>query len=125
MPITSEHQALIITNALMEIRPAWNRGKILALLQENRANEHPFGMILQACVTLANNPTKQTPALLFADGPHWPAPESPGNAPRPPAEPCEDHPEESRHACRCCRADVLAGLRPQDAIGVHHHIDMT
>lgn len=126
MPITSQHQALIITNALLEIRPGWNRDKILALLAEHRGRPEPFGAILQACVTYANDPEKQTPQFLFDNTKHWEFAAAPGAAAtRPPSEPCEDHPEENRHACRCCRADVLAGLRPPDAVGVHWEISTT
>lgn len=123
MPISSQHQALIITNALMEIRPSWNRAKILDLLQENRGNPSPFGTILQACVAYANDPGKLTPQFLFQDGKHWPA--TTGTTPRPPADPCEDHPEEPAHNCRCCWADVRTGMRPQQAIGSHHDIPTT
>lgn len=123
MPIESEHQALIITNALMELRPSWNRDKILSLLSENRGTTATFGTILQACVTYANDPGKHTPQFLFQDGKHWPA--TVGAAPRPPADPCPDHKEEPAHHCRCCWADVRTGLRPEHAIGKHWEIPTT
>lgn len=123
MPITSEHQALIITNALMELRPSWNRSKILELLSENRGCDAPFGAIIQACVTYANDPGKHTPQFLFQDGKHWPATTT--TARRPPVDPCEDHPEEAAHNCRCCWADARTGLRPETHIGTHYDIPTT
>lgn len=126
MPVTSELQALIITNALMELRPAWNRTKILELLQENRNNPTPYGLILQACITYANDPAKQTPQFLFQSGRHWDSVSTPGTAiSRPPADPCEDHDGEPKHSCKCCRADVLAGIRPKTHIGIHWDIPTT
>lgn len=69
MTIT-ESQARALAALLHELRPEWVAASILTLLWEHR-DEHPFPDLCTAAVTVANDPTKRTPGIIFMDGPHW------------------------------------------------------
>lgn len=116
-PMT-EAQAKSLADVLAEIRPGnWKQPQLLKLFWDHRA-EHPFPDLALAAVRAAANPAVKSPDVIFMPGSHWDFPKI--EAPKPKPEPCPDHIGEAAHNCRCCHADVKAGLRPVDMIGKHH-----
>lgn len=112
----TEKQARIIAAALHEIRPAWSIDGTMKVLDRNHEHPAPFGDIISAAVTAALDPDTQTPGRIFQIPTHWPV-KARRTLPKPP--PCPDHVGEAAPTCRCCQADVKAGLRPQTHIGQH------
>jgi len=116
-PMTNA-QASALADMLAELRPKdWRKPQLLKLFWEHRT-EHPFADLALAAVRAAANPAVKSPDVIFMPGAHWDMPEIKTPAPRP--DPCPDHIGEPSHACRCCRADFLAGIRPPDMIGRHY-----
>lgn len=115
-PLTiTEQQARAIAYLLHEIRPDWGIASLVSLIDKHRP--HDVGALTIAAMTKAMEPTCKTPAPIFIPGPHWPE-KARKALPKPP--PCPDHIGEAAPTCRCCQADVKAGLRPQDKIGQHY-----
>lgn len=108
----TEQQARAVAFLLHEIRPDWGVASLLSLIGKHQPQD--LGALTIAAVTKALEPTCQTPAPIFHPGPHWPVK---ARAALPKPEPCPDHIGEAAHNCRCCHADVKAGLRPADMIG--------
>lgn len=107
-------QASIIANALVQVRSDWKWTSLMTLLEAHRDHPATFPDLLIAAVTKAQEPDLRTPAAIFNPGPHWPE----HVRDRLPAGPaCADHPEEDAATCRCCRADVIAGDRPEAMVG--------
>lgn len=115
-PITRE-QATRLAAVLHDMRPRWSIDSIVTLIGKNLDTIPGFTHLTQAAVTIAADPTKDTPAIIFLPGNHWPEPHHPA-LPQP--DPCQDHPEQAAHNCRCCWADVKTGHRPHTHIGKHH-----
>ncbi|UDL14904.1 hypothetical protein PP357_gp57 [Arthrobacter phage Sarge] len=113
----TESQAKALAALLHEIRPRWSAPAMLKVFERNHTHPAPFPDITAAAVNAARDPKVETPGCIFTDRRFWPA-EAKSWAPKP--EPCPDHIGESAHNCRCCWADVKAGLRPQTHIGKHH-----
>lgn len=109
----------ILAYALHEIRPEWGIPSMRTLFEKNRTFAD-FAPLLEAAVKVARNPAKKTPTVIFMSGPHWDAtaPDVNKDAPKPP--PCEDHPEQQAHNCRCCWADIKIGERPTEYLGRHY-----
>ena len=81
-----------------------------------------YPSLVLAAVTVALDESKETPAIIFMSGNHWPEPKQ-SALPQP--EACQDHPEQIAHNCRCCWADVKVGIRPASHIGIHYEIQET
>lgn len=113
----TENQAKALANLLHEIRPRWSTPAMLKLLEKNAQHPAPFADITVAAVNAARDHKVETPGAIFIDQRFWPA-ETKQLMPKPP--PCPDHVGEPSHACRCCKADFLAGIRPRDMIGKHY-----
>lgn len=110
----TETQARALAGLLHEIRPKWSVSGTLKVLERNHAHPAPFPDITAAAINAARDPKVETPGLIFADHRFWPA-EAKSWAPKP--ESCPDHIGEQAHNCRCCHADIKAGLRPETHIG--------
>lgn len=83
------------------------------------ANYHHAHAALTA-YALQDDPRMRTPNLYVNDGPHWDTTRPhPGVAQ--PTTPCPDHPYDPRGATDCggCWADIKAGDRPLNKLGVH------
>lgn len=113
----TENQAKALAVILHEIRPRWSTPAMLKLLEKNAHHPAPFADITVAAVNAARDPKVETPGAIFIDQRFWPA-ETKQLMPKPP--PCPDHVGEPSHACRCCKADFLAGIRPEAMIGKHY-----
>jgi hypothetical protein len=113
----TENQAKALASLLHEIRPRWSKPAMLKLLEKNHTHPAPFADITAAAVSAARDPKVETPGAFFIDQRFWPA-EAKAHLPKPP--PCPDHIGEQAHNCRCCKADVHAGIRPATHIGKHH-----
>lgn len=100
------------------IRPRWAVQSFVTLVGKNLAWIPGYSALAQASITVANDPTKDTPAIIFLPGNHWPE-EARALLPKP--DPCEDHETEPAHNCRCCWGDVRAGMRPVSHIGKHYN----
>jgi hypothetical protein len=111
----TDQQARVVAYLLHELRPDWGVQSLLTLIAKHPDVE--LGPLLIAATTKAMEATCKTPAPIWVPGPHWPAKTS-AALPRP--EPCPDHIGESTHNCRCCQADIKAGIRPPGMIGKHH-----
>lgn len=111
----TDQQARAIAYLLHELRTDWGVQSLLSLIDKHK-DAVSIGPLTIAAVTKAMEPTCKTPAPIFHPGPHWPV-KAKTNLPKP--EPCPDHIGEAAHNCRCCQADVKAGLRPQNMIGQH------
>ena len=122
MPITNRTQAEALAAVIQQIRTDWDHPGILKHLHQHRANPATYADIVTAATTKAADPTTRTPALLLTPGNHWPT-TSRHLQPKP--DPCPDHPEEPATNCRACRADTLAGIRPNTHIGKHYPIPPT
>ena len=77
----------------------------------------PFPTLVEAAVKVARNPAKKYPNVIFMTGAHWDTTAPDIGAQAPAGPPCEDHPEQQAHNCRCCLADFKVGERPQSMIG--------
>ena len=124
-PITKP-QAEALAGILHELRPEWGIPALMTLIGRNINHPASFANLTLAAVTAANrkgpdgNYVARTPAVIYQPGKHWehPVGETPATIPAGP--PCEDHPEFQAHNCRCCWADIKAGIRPETALGKHH-----
>ena len=115
MPDLTDKQVNGIAWLLHELRPDWGVPSVKALLLKNR-NVPSVGALMIAATTKAMEASCRTPGPIFQPGPHWPeASAAERFLPKP--DPCEDHPEEAAHNCRCCWADIKIGQRPQTHIG--------
>lgn len=114
MSIT-EQQGRAVAFLLHELRPDWGIASLVSLIGKHA--ETDLGALTVAAVTKAMEPTCQTPGPIFHPGPHWPA-AAKAEAPKP--VPCPDHVGENAHNCRCCWADIKAGVRPETSLGKHH-----
>lgn len=101
---------------LHELRPDWGVPSIKTLLLKNRTVPS-LGALMIAATTKALEPSCKTPGPIFRPGTHWPE-EVRSQVPTGP--PCEDHPEQQAHNCRCCWADHKVGQRPATHIGKHY-----
>lgn len=117
LPVT-RNQATILAALLHEIRPRWSTEAIVSLIGKNLATIPSYPALAEAAIRVANDSTKQTPAIIFLDGKHWERPDQPREAP-PPGPKCLDHPENEAHTCHCCKADILVGDRPPTHQGRH------
>lgn len=119
-PTTTEitiEQATHLAALIEHIRPDWPSRQTIQLIGQHRT-EHPLNRLAIAAIQAANEPTNRSPSIIFMPGKHWNIPDhTPAG---PPPDPCQDHPEEPAHNCRCCWADVKTGHRPQTHIGKHH-----
>ena len=113
----TESQAKALANLLHQLRPKWSVPAMLKLLANHQNHPAPFQDITAAAVSAARDPKVETPGAFLIDQRFWPA-ETRQLMPKPP--PCPDHVGEPSHACRCCKADFLAGIRPEDMIGRHY-----
>ena len=124
-PITKP-QAEALAGILHQLRPEWGIPALMTLIGKNIGHPAPYPLLVLAAVTAANrrNPdgtwTARTPAVIYQPGRHWDHPIGETPATQPPGPNCQDHPTFQAHNCRCCWADIKAGLRPQDALGKHH-----
>ena len=107
----------MVAHVLHEIRPAWSIDGTMKVLDRNKDHPAAFGELMSAAITAALDPDTQTPGRIYQVPIHWPA-KAKAILPKPP--PCPDHVGESAPTCRCCIADVKAGIRPQTHIGKHH-----
>ncbi|WP_146008985.1 hypothetical protein [Zhihengliuella halotolerans] len=117
----NEHQAHALALIINSFRPNdWGTHQILAVLSEHQNTPTPFPRIVEAAIRAARNPAIKSPTAIFLPGKHWDtdtdtvADDQPAPTPN---TPCEDHPHEPAHTCRCCWADVRAGDRSPDHIG--------
>lgn len=110
-------KATHLGTVLNHIRPRWAVQSFVTLVGKNLAWIPGYAALAQASITVANDPSKETPAIIFLPGNHWPEEARP-LLPRP--DPCQDHPEQAAHNCHCCWADVKTGHRPQTHIGKHY-----
>jgi hypothetical protein len=110
----TDQQARAIAYLLHEIRPDWGVASLVSLIDKHHDTD--LGGLVIAATTKAMEATCQTPAPIFHPGNHWPA-KAKARMPKP--QPCPDHIGEAGHNCRCCQADVKAGLRPLTHIGKH------
>ncbi|AYN58910.1 hypothetical protein PP634_gp84 [Arthrobacter phage Richie] len=113
----TESQAKALAVMLHEIRPRWSAPAMVKVFERNHTHPAPFPDIAAAAVNAARDPVVETPGCIFTDPRFWPA-EAKAHLPKP--TPCPDHIGEAAHNCRCCKADVKAGIRPPDMIGKHH-----
>lgn len=113
----TESQAKALATLLHEIRPRWSAPAMMKVFERNHTNPAPFPDIAAAAVYAARDPKVETPGCIFTDQRFWPA-TAKAWASKP--DPCADHIGEAAHNCRCCNADVKAGLRPAEKIGKHH-----
>ena len=104
-------------HVLHEIRPSWSIDGTMKVLDRNEDHPAAFGELMSAAITAALDPDTQTPGRIYQVSIHWPE-KAKVHLPKPP--PCADHPEQDAFTCRCCWADVKAGIRPQTHIGKHH-----
>lgn len=128
MPIHNRPQADALTKIITTIRctkhhtntPDWHPKAIENVLRDNHSHPAPYPDIVQALVKYAATSDKRTPAFMFDALTDWKEPGDPRIT-----NPCEDHPTQEAHNCPSCRADVLVGLRPPEAIGQHWDIELT
>ena len=118
MPDLTDKQVNGIAWLLHELRPDWGVPSIKTLLTKNEVPS--LGALMIAATTKAMEPTCKTPGPIFHPGPHW-REEDTAERFLPKPDPCEDHPEEAAHNCRCCQADIKVGLRPQSMLGLHYN----
>ena len=90
---------------------------MMKVLERNSGHRSAFPDICLAAINAARDPAVETPGGIFTDPRFWPE-AARGHLPKP--QPCPDHIGEAAHSCRCCHADVKAGIRPPDMIGKHH-----
>lgn len=114
MTITDQ-QARAVAFLLHELRPDWGVVSLLSLIGKHQPKD--LGALVIAATTKALEPSCKTPAPIFQGGNHWIA-RAQASLPKP--EPCPEHIGEAAHNCRCCQADVKAGIRPADHIGRHY-----
>ena len=107
MPI-SEPQARAVAYLLNQIRPDWPVPSLLTLLERNR-DVPSLGALIIAATTKALDPTCATPAPIFTQGTHWPAPHR-DQLPRGPR--CAKH-KDFYVPCPCCRSEAI-GEQPHD-----------
>lgn len=127
MPINTQKQANILTEAITTIREDRNHGTsdwhptaIMNVLRKNHACPAPYPEIFRELIKYADTSPKPVPTFLFDPLRDWRAPGD-----HTPRDPCESHPTHSAHSCPSCRADVLAGIRPKEFIGKHYDIPIT
>lgn len=115
----TQAKATALGVVLNMIRPRWAVQSFVTLVGKNLAWIPGYAALAQASITVANDPTKDTPAIIFMEGSHW---NHFSADRRPPAGPaCEDHPEQTAMNCRCCWADVKVGQRPETHIGKRYN----
>lgn len=117
-PSITREQAVHLATVLHDMRPRWSTESIVTLIGRNLETIPGFNQLAEAAIKVANDPTKNTPAVIFMDGEHWNHTTSSYRPP--PGPPCEDHDTEPAHNCRCCWGDVKAGYRPETHIGKHY-----
>jgi len=113
----TESQAKALATMLHEIRPRWSAPSMMKVLERNAKHPASFSDTALAAITAARDPAVETPGCIFTDPRFWPE-AAKGHLPKP--TPCPDHIGEAAHNCRCCKADVKAGIRPAEMIGKHH-----
>lgn len=113
----TESQARALAVMLHEIRPRWSIPSMMKVLERNAGHRAPFADTALAAINAARDPAVDTPGGIFTDPRFWP---ETAKAHLPRSAPCPDHIGEASHNCRCCHADVKAGIRPADMIGKHH-----
>lgn len=124
-PIT-ETQARTLAALLHELRPEWGIPAMVTLIGRNLSHPAPFARLAQAAVNAATRTgpdgahAARTPQVIYQPGKHWDRPEGERATHLPPGPKCEDHPTFEAHNCRCCWADIKAGLRPEGKLGRHH-----
>lgn len=69
IPIT-KNQATNLATLLHDIRPDWGIQALITLIGKNR-NHADLPQLAKAAITIATNPDKKTPAIIFLDGSHW------------------------------------------------------
>ncbi|MBG6085840.1 hypothetical protein [Zhihengliuella flava] len=106
--------ATLLAQLINRIRPDWDTRALTTLIGKNRTNIPNLAALTIAATTKAQDPTCKTPAPIFIPGPHWPT-ETHRHLPPPP--PCQDHPEEPAHNCRCCWSEIKTGQRAQTDLG--------
>lgn len=116
LKLITEQQARALAYLLHETRPDWGVQSLLSLIDKHK-DAVKIGALTIAAMSKALEPSCKTPAPIFHPGTHWPV-TARTNLPKP--EPCPDHIGEAAHNCRCCHADVKAGLRPSQMIGKHY-----
>lgn len=124
-PITKP-QAEALAGILHQLRPEWGIPSMVTLIGHNKDHPATFQRLTVAAVHAATRtradgtPVADTPKVIYQPGRHWdhPVGETPAHQPAGPN--CEDHPTFQAHSCRCCWADIKAGLRPENALGKHH-----
>lgn len=129
-PITKP-QAEALAGILHQLRPEWGTPALMTLIGKNREHPAPYPHLVLAAVTAVNRRntdgtwTARTPAVIYQPGRHWDHPIGETPAHQPPGPNCQDHPTFQAHNCRCCWADIKAGLRPHEALGKHHETEPT
>jgi hypothetical protein len=118
-----------LTACMLAMRPDWtknNPGKMLADINTGagfpgRDFEHALRALAVYATARGADGAHQyrTPDIYPREGKHWTSTGAADWTPPKPT-PCPDHIGEPSHACRCCHADVKAGIRPADLIGKHH-----
>lgn len=122
----TDQQGQRLTTMMLAMRPDWTPNKPgIILAKANDTEGFPaadFNHCIRALATYATETSpdgsfvKRTPNVYPQHGRHW-TNTAPDGHEAPPARPCEDHPTEPAHNCRSCKADVLAGDRPENMIG--------
>lgn len=109
----NQQQASALAFILNQIRPEWTTKSIMTVIEKNKMMPSYADLVL-AAVAKAREPSCATPAPIFMQGPHWPAPV---RSKLPPAPKCEDHTTYDAHSCSCCWADIKLGERPENMLG--------
>lgn len=127
MPIHTQRQANILTEAITTIREDRNHGTsdwhptaIMNVLRKNHACPAPYPEIFRELIKYADTSPKPVPTFLFDPLRDWRAPGD-----HTPRDPCESHPEQSARNCPNCLADWKAGIRPKEFIGKAYDIPMS
>lgn len=122
----TDQQGQRLTTMMLAMRPDWTNNRPgMVLAKANDSDGFPaadFGHCIRALAAYATETnvdgthTKRTPNVYPEHGRHWTT-TAPAGHEAPKARPCEDHDTEPAHNCRSCKADVLAGERPENMIG--------
>lgn len=124
-----DQQGKRLTQIMLAIRPDWTNnhpGTMLREVNEGMGFLHAsdFEHMIRAVAhyaTLRDENGRhhyRAPDIYPRDGEHWTL-TAPKGFEKPKGSPCEDHSWLEADTCRCCWADVKAGLRPRDAVGMH------
>ena len=116
----------LLSDMMLAVRPDWARNRprdvLLRANAEGFAQAHDFDHMVRALAHYATVRGRdggyhfRTPDLFPDAGEHWTV-TAPAGWSRVAGARCEEHPTFEADTCRCCHADIKAGMRPPGTVG--------